>query len=140
MSADDYVSPVRPLTEADRSGPFLAEPQVDLEFFDVSGHACGSATATLAVKINDNGLMIISDHHVGFVAQTKTKLGGYRVWVGGDMLEANIKPYQLNPGDRYMLELNLPIKLGRGIGHSDDGSGRGPPRPVQPDPRTAKVG
>ena len=135
LSAPDYVAPT-PMTEKDRSGPFRGKPEVDVEFFDVHGNACGSSTVELGLRINDRGILIISETRVGFTAQSELDVGGYRVWVGSDALDAKIDPVPVRLGDSYMLALNLPIRLGRDIDHGPDD--RGPPRPNPPLPQTDK--
>jgi hypothetical protein len=139
LSAHDYVSPARQLTEADAYGPFLAEPWIDVEFFDTQGNACGSDSAMLEIRLNEHGILIISDRQVGFTAQTAVTLGGYRVWVGEEMRQVSIPARNIVAGVWYGIELNLPIRIGQDIGHSDDGSNRGPPRPIRPT-RDARVG
>jgi len=139
LSAPDYVAPTL-MTEKDRSGPFRGKPEVDVEFFDVHGNACGSSTVELGLRINDRGILIISETRVGFTAQSDLDVGGYRVWVGSDVLEARVDPVPLHAGDTYALALNLPIKLGRDIGHDPSGRDQGPPRPMPPDPSRAKQG
>jgi hypothetical protein len=137
LSAPEYVAPV-PITENDRVGPFRGKPEVDVEFFNVAGDSCGSSTVGLGLRINDRGILIISDTRVGFTAPRRMTLGGYRVWVGSDMLEAKIDPVPLARGDTYLLALNLPIRIGRDIGH-DPGRDHGPPRPNPPLPQSDKL-
>lgn len=139
ISHPDYVS-ARPMTEKDREGPFLGEPNVEVEFLDTDGQPCGSSTVRLELRINDVGILIISETRVAFTAQQGTEIGGYRVWVGSDMLETVVDPVPLAKGDTYALALNLPIKLGRDIGHDPSGRDSGPPRPMPPDPSRAKQG
>lgn len=138
LSAPTYVPSV-PMTDADREGPFLGKPEVDVEFHDDQGNACGSSTVGLEMRINQRGLLIISETQVGFTAERPLTVTGYRVWVGGDMIEATVDPMSVPQGATYALELNIPIKLGRDIDH---GHGRqdGPSRPPPPTPDKTKVG
>lgn len=139
LSHPDYVSKTE-MTRADHEGPFLGEPNVDVEFFDTNSNVCGSSTVRLDLRINDRGILIISETRVAFTAKERLEVGGYRVWVGSDVLEARVDPVPLHAGDTYALALNLPIKLGRDIDHDPSGRDHGPPRPMPPDPSRAKQG
>lgn len=139
ISHPDYVSKTE-MTRADREGPFLGEPNVDVEFQDIHGNVCGSSTVRLDLRINDRGILIISETRVAFTAKERLEVGGYRVWVGSDVLEARGDPVPLYAGDTYALALNLPIKLGRDIDHDPSGRDSGPPRPMPPDPSRDKQG
>jgi hypothetical protein len=135
LTAPTYVPSV-PMTETDRVGPFRARPEVDVEFFDTQGDSCGSSSVELGIRINERGILIISETRVGFCAPRRMTLGGYRVWVGDDMLEKKVHPVSLNQNNQYMLAFSLPIRLGRDIGHDPDD--RGPPRPNAPTPQSDK--
>ena len=136
-TAGERMAPV-PMTETDRSGPFLGKPEVDVEFFDTRGDICGSTTVGLEMRINDRGILIISETRCGFTAPHLLSVAGYRVWFGSNFVEANIPPVRLLTGDTYLLSLNLPIRIGRDIGHNP-GDDEGPPRPMPPDPRKSKL-
>jgi hypothetical protein len=127
----ERMAPV-PMTETDRHGPFLGKPEVDVEFFDTTGAICGLTTVGLEMRINDRGILIISETRCGFTAQHLLSVAGYRVWFGSNCVEANITPVRLIAGDSYLLSLNLPIRIGRDIGHNpdDDGPDRPNPPPV----------
>lgn len=138
LSHRDYVPPV-PMTEHDKSGPWLDKNEVEVEFFDTDGNSCGSGIVELELRLNDRGILIISKTRVGFVAQARVQLGGYRVWLGSDMVETTVAPVPLTAGDQYLLALNIPIRLGRDIGHNPDGRDDGPDRPNPPLPQPHKA-
>jgi len=135
-TAGEHMAPV-PMTETDRRGPFLGKPEVDVEFFDTTGAICGLTTVGLEMRINDRGILIISETRCGFSAPQALSVAGYRVWFGSNCVEASISPVRLLRGDTYLLSLNLPIRIGRDIGHNPDDDG--PDRPNPPLVPTTKI-
>lgn len=116
LSHKDYVPPT-PLTKEDFEGPFLAIPNVDVEFFDLWQADCGHATAELELKINQRGILIRTKKPVLFQAKSRVTIYGYHVWIGSDRVTKHIDKIELGGGDTYFVNFSCPIKLGRDIDH-----------------------
>jgi hypothetical protein len=121
----------------ERSGPYRAKPEVDVEFLDKDGQAIGSVTAELVVKVASSGLLITTTHYVDFLhtGPREVVIHAWQIWVGNESLTAPIPPVKLGPTDTYRLKnLNIPIRLTNDIWFGPGDGGDDDPQPTPPLP------
>ncbi len=108
------------------SGPFREKPEIDVEFHNPAGEPVGDTVAVLEVRINARGIVLHGS--IRFTAPDNLIVGGYVVWIGDQRMTAKMNSRDLQKGDTYCIEFDIPISLTGEIDNRD----RGPPEPVPP--------
>lgn len=92
------------------AGPFRADPEIDIEFFDDLGEIMGTSTAKMTVLINKFGLVVKGTSM--FKTPRRAKVAKYTVWVGDTAMNGLIDPPRMMyVNDVYMQHFNIPITL-----------------------------